>query len=262
MAFKRGFKAEAERIAEETRTELDLGLVDPLDTFSLAEYLGIPVYGLKEVVRFSENATFVHLFSGTEQDSFSAMTVFAGTSRTIIHNETHAATRQLSNIAHEISHCLLEHSPMPISNAGSRYWKPDVENEASWLGGSLLVPREGALRLALEGMGASEIAAVFGVSEALCRWRIAQRASRIRSKGAGSTILADSRVPHFSRALCGRSGISQTGQANLFRVDRSLRRGRATQQSLRAQVLVQVRPMNPVSPAGNLPIPALGRSGV
>jgi Zn-dependent peptidase ImmA (M78 family) len=174
VAFKRGFKAEAERIAEETRSELQLGVADPLDTFGLAAHLGIPVYGLREVGRFSGNTTFVHLFSGPEQDAFSAMTVFTGSSRMIIHNETHATTRQLSNIAHEISHCLLEHPPTPISNAGSRYWRPDVENEASWLGGALLVPREGALRLALDGMGTSEIAAVFRVSEPLCRWRIAQ----------------------------------------------------------------------------------------
>jgi Zn-dependent peptidase ImmA (M78 family) len=174
VTFRRGFKAEAERIAEVTRTELNLELADPLDTFALAEYLGIPVYGLKEVARSSDNATFVRLFSGTEQDSFSAMTVFTGTSRMIIHNETHAATRRHSNIAHEISHCLLEHPPTPISNAGSRYWRPEIENEASWLGGALLVPREGALRLALEGVAMSEIAAVFGVSEPLCRWRIAQ----------------------------------------------------------------------------------------
>lgn len=174
MSFRRGFKAEAERIALEVRGELKLETTDPLDAFELAAHLEIPVYGLRELRRFSANPVFVGLFSGLEQDSFSAVTVFVGIRRIIIHNETHAPTRQLSNLAHEISHCLLEHAPTPINSSGCRHWEKDVEDEASWLGAALLVPRGGALQLALEGLGVSEIAATFGVSEALCRWRIAQ----------------------------------------------------------------------------------------
>jgi Zn-dependent peptidase ImmA (M78 family) len=172
--FKRGFKAEAERIALEIRGELGLRPVDPLDSFRLAAHLEIPVYGLRQLRRFSANPVFINLFSGSEQDSFSAITVFIGTRRIIIHNETHAPTRQLSNLAHEISHCLLEHAPTPISSSGCRHWESDVEDEASWLGAALLVPREGALQLALKGCDISAIASTFRVSEVLCRWRIAQ----------------------------------------------------------------------------------------
>ena len=69
---------------------------------------------------------------------------------------------------------LLEHSPTPVSSSGCRCWDDTVEDEATWLGAALLVPREGALRLARNGMDIPGIANNFGVSEPLCRWRIAQ----------------------------------------------------------------------------------------
>jgi hypothetical protein len=58
-------------------------------------------------------------------------------------------TEQTSNLAHELSHILLEHEPTPVSNAdGKRYWNSEMEEEATWLGGAF--------------------------SEVLCRWRITQ----------------------------------------------------------------------------------------
>jgi hypothetical protein len=52
------------------------------------------------------------------------------------------------------------------------------------------------------------------------------------------------------------------GSGGLLRVHRCLRRRRAAQQSFGAQVFVQVGPVNPISSASNLPIPALRRCGV
>src|SRR4051812_38280249 len=119
--FRRGFKAEAERIATEVREELDLSAVDPLDPFKLASHLEIPVYRMSDLSHPSDMATFVTVFSGPEQDSFSAVTVFIGGKRFIIHNESHAPTRQGSNLTHEISHCLLEHEPTPHKSNGRRH---------------------------------------------------------------------------------------------------------------------------------------------
>ena len=44
--------------------------------------------------------------------------------------------------------------------------------EATWLAAALLVPRAGALRLARGGVVDDLIARRFGVSTALCRWRM------------------------------------------------------------------------------------------
>jgi Zn-dependent peptidase ImmA (M78 family) len=93
----------------------------------------------------------------------------------IVHNENHHPHRQASNIAHEVSHTLLEHVPTAIVGSnGQRFWDSEMEQEANWLGAALLVPRDGALELARGGATALEISAHYGVSESLGTWRLAQ----------------------------------------------------------------------------------------
>ena len=174
MGLRRGFKAEAERISAEVRAELELGPLDRLDPFHFADHLGVQVFGLRELARFDGGgANFVHVLQGAERDAFSAITIFRGDRRLIVHNDSHAPTRQASNIAHEMSHCILEHPPSPLlSPEGCRYWNTRVEEEADWLAGALLIPREGALTLTKRNVPIDRMAARYGVSEQLCRWRI------------------------------------------------------------------------------------------
>ncbi len=173
--LKRGFKAEAERIAADVRAELDLGPMDPLNPFLVAEHLAIPVYGMREISKITPNSSFVSFFSFDDQESFSAVTVFVGMRRFIVHNESHHTHRQASNVSHEISHTLLEHGPTPVLRAdGDRFWNSDVEDEASWLGAALSVPRDGALALAKRNWTVDRIASHYSVSEKLAQWRIDQ----------------------------------------------------------------------------------------
>ncbi|MCU1298056.1 MAG: hypothetical protein JWO91_2334, partial [Acidobacteriaceae bacterium] len=44
--------------------------------------------------------------------------------------------------------------------------------EADWLGAALLLPREGLVRLRSAHRATAEIATYYGVSEALCEWRL------------------------------------------------------------------------------------------
>jgi hypothetical protein len=172
---KRGFKAGAERIATEVRSELSLDGDGLLDVWKLAEHLAIPVWTIRDAAKLAPGNSFARHLSHTDPDCFSAVTVFRGTKRFIIHNEHHHPNRQASNLAHEISHTLLEHEPTPVADgAGRRYWDADVEDEASWLGAALLVPRDGALTMLKSGRTLAEIALHFGVSESLCQWRIRQ----------------------------------------------------------------------------------------
>lgn len=173
--MKRGFKAEAERVAAETRRELNLNREDKLDPFELAKYLAIPVLTMEDVSAYDGNSAFCRYFSHIDLDSFSAITIFVGRRRLIVHNEHHHPHRQASNISHEISHTLLEHEPTStVSSDGQRFWDSEMEQEANWLAAALLVPREGALQMVRAGNGITEIASHYGVSESLCRWRIAQ----------------------------------------------------------------------------------------
>ena len=173
--MKRGFKASAELIAQEARAELGLDGGGRLDPMSLAEHLAIPVFTINQIARLAPRNSFAHYFSVVDLDSFSAVTVFHGYKRFIIHNENHHPNRQASNLAHEISHTLLEHCPTPLSRQdGRRYWDGEVEEEATWLGAALLVPRDGALEMVKARRTIGQIALQYGVSELLCQWRIRQ----------------------------------------------------------------------------------------
>jgi len=174
---KRGFKAEAERIATDTRLELGLKCTDRLDPIGLAKHLEIPVVAMGELKsHHSGRSDFSHYFSATDPDSFSAVTIFVGNHRRIIvHNENHHPHRQASNISHEISHTLLEHVPTAIVGSnGQRFWDSEMEQEANWLGAALLVPREGALELARDGATVLEISTHYAVSQSLGTWRVVQ----------------------------------------------------------------------------------------
>jgi Zn-dependent peptidase ImmA (M78 family) len=83
----------------------------------------------------------VAVLGGAEKSAFSAMTVFRGMERTIVHNDTHVPARQASNLAHELAHGLLLHPARPALNAaGCRDWDAEIEHEATYLAGALLIP--------------------------------------------------------------------------------------------------------------------------
>lgn len=84
MGYLRGFKTEANTIAVEVRTELGLGAYDALNPYDLAEQLAIPVLRLSEVA--ADAPEIKHLID-VEPGVFSVVTVFAGTHRTIVHND-------------------------------------------------------------------------------------------------------------------------------------------------------------------------------
>jgi Zn-dependent peptidase ImmA (M78 family) len=171
MALRRGFKTEANEIAREIRAELNLKSAEPLNPWRLAEHLAIPIIPLSAWRRHIPEAV-VHL-SEIEPESFSAVTVFFGTKRVIVHNDAHSRGRQAADIAHELAHALLGHPPSAaIDERGCRYWNEDLEDEADWLSGALLVSEEAALAVALSKQSVPEAARVYGVSKAMMQWRL------------------------------------------------------------------------------------------
>jgi len=170
MALRRGFKTEAKSLADEVRTELGVDACDALDPHTLAENLLIPIWSLSEFAE--DHPTIGHLLTG-EPELFSAVTVFAGTRRTIVHNDSHSGGRQNSNLAHELAHGLLRHPPTPtLDNTGCREWNQDIEDEASWLAGVLLVPEPATLAIAQGRWTKTEAALRFGVSPQMIQFRL------------------------------------------------------------------------------------------
>ena len=184
MAFQRGFKTWAKQIAEDTRGELGLGPLDRLDPLVLAEHLAIPVFDLSSLRAAAPSVD--HLLT-SEPEAFSAVTVFDGSRRAIVHNDSHSPARQCSNLGHELSHGLLAHPPTPaIDDTGCRIWNQDIEDEATWLSGCLLVTESAALAIAGGRWTTEEAAARFGVSTAMINYRLNATGARTRASRARS----------------------------------------------------------------------------
>ena len=188
MPLRRGFKSEANEIARVTRAELGVGAVDPIDPRQLADCLDVPIEAMSNLRDVAGPA--VSYFSGVDSSSFSAVTVFSGSYRMIVHNDSHHPGRQSSNVTHELSHALLLHPPTPaIDDKGCRVWNRDVEDEAEWLSGTLLVPEKATIWVVRDGLTVSEAAELYGVTERLMSFRINLTGARRRvARGEGRYI--------------------------------------------------------------------------
>jgi Zn-dependent peptidase ImmA (M78 family) len=183
MALRRGFKAEAETIAAEIRSDLRISLYSRLDPHLLAGHLDIQLWplswlnhGPSSVEGLGEAITYL---TAVDTSAFSAVTVFCGTVRTIVHNDGQSLARQASNISHEAAHALLLHPPGPaLDRRGCRLWNADVEDEANWLGGTLLIPGPAARRAARQRLSLDQIADHFGCSTEMARWRLNMTGAR------------------------------------------------------------------------------------
>ena len=175
MGLPRGFKTQANAIAVALRSEMQLEAHAPLCPWQLAQHLEIPVVKLSEVERYEPDGVRHLLRNGREH--FSAVTIFVGRHgrrRMIFHNDGHAETRQRSNIAHELAHAIQCHSAIELFDSD-----PEAEEEANWLGPTLLVPNEAALHIVERKMPHAHAARVYGVSPALMTMRLNVTGARI-----------------------------------------------------------------------------------
>lgn len=171
--YRRGFKKECEEICHEVRAELGTGRYAAFDPFALADNLFIPHEPIDDYAGDERCGWAVDHLAGEGREEFSAVTVYRGTRRRILYNGQNSPARRRSDVAHELSHVLLEHVPGPVrGNGDARTWNPDQEKEASWLSGVLLVPEHVALRLARSGTPITGAATSYGVSVQLMQFRL------------------------------------------------------------------------------------------
>ena len=115
----------------------------PLDARVLAALLGTPVHPLSALGGNGADAAI--RYARSHNKVLSAMTIFPAWPkhhRVVIFNDSNPPARQNSDVAHELVHGLVLHEPKSAIVNGCRgYSKPD-EDEAAWLSGCLLVPRE------------------------------------------------------------------------------------------------------------------------
>jgi Zn-dependent peptidase ImmA (M78 family) len=173
--LKRGFKAWAEQAAVGIRRELGVDLDAKLPPADLATYLEVRLWTPADIPGLPQEVLSTLLED--DPQGWSAVTQTIDDLVTVIYNPRHSSGRRASNIVHELSHVLLDHEPskLILSADGTlvlRTFDTSQEDEASWLSGCLLLPRESLLRAARRKAMPEEIAEQFGVSEALTKYRI------------------------------------------------------------------------------------------
>ena len=94
---------------------------------------------------------------------------------TVIYNDQNSPGRQSSDIMHELSHIILDHDPSQVilsvdGQIGMRSFDPKQEDEANWLGWTLLLPRPALMHCIQSGRSASQIAVDYNVSEQLVKY--------------------------------------------------------------------------------------------
>lgn len=172
--LRRGFKTWCENAARGFRRELGLGPFDRLDPYDLAHHLKVSIWTPHDVSGLS--AQSLHCLTVSESECWSALTIRDGERNLIIVNSSHGPQRINNSLAHEMSHIILRHEPpkmMPSTEGLMIMTDYDVtqEEEASILGGALLVPREALLRQISCGSSDEAAADFFNVSVALIRQR-------------------------------------------------------------------------------------------
>lgn len=173
-------------VADEERAALRLGPYDPLDPYALCQEHGIPVYPLTE---FTDEHDAVAHFLIARGGSWSAALVPYGAARIIIENDGHALVRRRSSIAHELGHHLLEHEfhGIILGEDHRRQFDPQLEKEATFLAGELLVPFVAVERMAFDGWSNEQVAARYGVSEQFAQMQM--KGQRVRATRAAAKLV-------------------------------------------------------------------------
>jgi Zn-dependent peptidase ImmA (M78 family) len=171
VTLRRGFLAEAEREAKRIRAEFGLGPADPIDVFQIAKHLGIHVMAADELI----DPTRLHDLERLQAFAFSACTFDIDGTKVVVVNPLRTRARRASDVAHELAHLLLDHRLDEIrivADAPFRTCRPDQEEEATNLGGALLLSRPLLLSAVRRGLDEQAIAAQYDVTTEMARFRI------------------------------------------------------------------------------------------
>ena len=140
VALRRGFKAEAERLATDIWGAMGLSPGECMDGVGLAKHIGCTVRPADELVDIAK----LRQLKRVQDDAFFACTFKLPKGHAIVFNPLMTATRRNSDIAHEVSHIVLDHRLSRLERLGGVAFlagDKQQEDEAAWLSGCLLLPR-------------------------------------------------------------------------------------------------------------------------
>ena len=161
------FRQRCETMATEARSALGLRAFDQLSAEVLARHLEAVLHTPEQIPGIPAAQVALLLASG----QWSAA-VISRSPLQILLNPRHAPARQESNLMHELAHVLLEHDMIDFNpRTGLPQRRQKDEDEATYLGGCLQIPRRGLLWTIQKGMTVSQVAIHFGASEAMVTFR-------------------------------------------------------------------------------------------
>lgn len=192
MPLRRGFKTHANKIAADLRSELALDDLAPFEPRVAAGFLDIPVISFAQI-NGCDQALDVLRKAGR---AVSGLTIFAGARRIIVYNDAHSAGRVNNTIAHEIAHALLMHAPSAaLGTHGCRKVNRDLEEEADYLAGVLLLPDAACVHCARVSLTPDDISTIYAVSQQLASYRLNISGARARAARSMASRSAQRRLP-------------------------------------------------------------------
>jgi len=176
--FERGFKTWCEKYAVEKRRTLGLAPTAPLNAIALAKHLGVRVWTPHDVPGLSAHSLSVLLRNdGVTPSCWSAVTLVVGDKVVVILNSSHSPARQASDLTHELAHRIRGHEAqeVAVSEEGLMLLKSydkAQEDEADWLSGSLLLPRDALISIKRRNLDDETASVQYGVSMKMLIYRM------------------------------------------------------------------------------------------
>ena len=177
-------------MAVAARKALGLDAIAPLNPAQYAAHIGVHILTLEEL-GLSDSARRQLL--EVDSRSWSGMAIRESGLTGVFVNPTHPPERRASTMMHELSHVVLKHVPIrvDVSSAGillvSEYSEDD-EEEANWLSGALLLPREALKHYRGKGWQPARIKMHFGVSDDMYTWRIRMTGVEVQMRRSGASV--------------------------------------------------------------------------
>ena len=174
MVLERGFKSWAERTAISLRTDLDLRPHEPLPPAQLASYLEVHLCTPRDIRGIPQSV--LDQLLKHDPWGWSGVSIQRFGQALVIFNPQHPPGRQSNDIMHELAHLILDHKPTTVilSQDGSlvmRSFNQQQEEEADWLAGCLLLPRDALVYSVKLGLTIQQIADKYFVSVKLATFR-------------------------------------------------------------------------------------------
>lgn len=173
--FKRGFKKRCEDQSIRIRKALSLNTSAPLDPYLLAEKSKIKVLTPEQIKDLAQED--LNILLNEDPSGWSAVTLCLRGTYIIILNSSHSDGRSSSDLMHEISHIIIGHKPSRIDLTEDgllilNTYDKDQEQEADWLSGSLLLPRDALLLIKRKGLKGFAAQKIYGVSSNMLNFRL------------------------------------------------------------------------------------------